>query len=136
VSRPLPVLGVSAVVTDADDLLLVQRGTEPYAGLWALPGGHVEEGETLAEAVTRELFEETGLEGACGELMAAREDIGEIGHFVVLVHRVHLMDRGDPVAGDDARDARWVPLGDVAEQVLVPGLAELLHEHDVIPTIA
>ena len=133
---PLPVLGVSAVVTDADDLLLVQRGTEPYAGLWALPGGHVEEGEMVVEAVTRELFEETGLEGACGELMAAREDIGDAGHFVVLVHRVHLMDRGQPVAGDDARDARWVPLGDVAEQVLVPGLAELLHEHGIIPTIA
>jgi hypothetical protein len=45
------------------------------------------------------------------------------------------MDRGRPVAGDDAGDVRWVPLGDVAEQVLVPGLAELLHDHGVIPTI-
>jgi 8-oxo-dGTP diphosphatase len=131
-----PLLGVSAVVVDGDDLLLVQRGKHPYEGLWALPGGGVEAGETLAEAVTRELFEETGMEGACGELMAAREDFGEELHFVVLVHRVHLMERGAPVAGDDARDARWVPLGDVAEQVLVPGLAELLHEHGVIPTIA
>jgi 8-oxo-dGTP diphosphatase len=132
----LPVLGVSAVVTDGDDLLLVQRGKQPYEGLWALPGGTVEAGETLAEAVTRELFEETGLEGACGALLAAREDISDAGHFVVLVHRVHLMERGAPVAGDDARDTRWVPLGDVAEQVLVPGLAELLHEHGIIPTIA
>jgi 8-oxo-dGTP diphosphatase len=131
-----PLLGVSAVVTDGDDLLLVQRGKQPYEGLWALPGGTVEAGEMLAEAVTRELLEETGMEGACGELMAAREDIGDEGHFVVLVHRVHLMERGEPVAGDDARDARWVPRGDVADQVLVPGLAELLHEHDVIPTIA
>ncbi|QYG92936.1 NUDIX hydrolase [Iamia sp. SCSIO 61187] len=135
-SPALPVLGVSAVVTDGDDLLLVQRGTEPYRGLWALPGGHVEVGETLAEAVTRELFEETGLEGACGELLAAREDLGEGGHYVVLVHRAHLMERGEVVAGDDARAARWVPRGDVAEQVLVPGLAELLSEHGIIPTIA
>ncbi|HEX7131857.1 MAG TPA: NUDIX domain-containing protein, partial [Iamia sp.] len=125
---PLPVLGVSAVITDGDDLLLVQRGKEPYEGLWALPGGHVDGGEMLAEAVTREVWEETGLEGACGELLAAREDIAEAGHFVVLVHRVHLMERSEPVAGDDARAARWVPLGDVADQVLVPGLAELLHE--------
>jgi 8-oxo-dGTP diphosphatase len=131
-----PLLGVSAVVTDGDDLLLVQRGKEPYEGLWALPGGGVEPGETLAEAVTRELFEETGMEGACGELMAAREDFGSDLHFVVLVHRVHLMERGEPIAGDDARAARWVPLGDVADQVLVPGLAELLHEHGIIPTIA
>lgn len=131
-----PLLGVSAVVVDGDDLLLVQRGKAPYQGLWALPGGGVEAGETLAEAVTRELAEETGLEGACGELLAAREDISDEGHFVVLVHRVHLMERGAPVAGDDAQEARWVPLGDVAEQVLVPGLAELLHDHDVIPTIA
>lgn len=131
-----PLLGVSAVVTDGDDLLLVQRGTPPYKGLWSLPGGTVEEGELLAEAVTRELWEETGLEGACGPLLAAREDISADGHFVVLVHRVHLMERGEPAAGDDAREARWVPRGDVAEQVLVPGLAELLSEHGIIPTIA
>ncbi len=134
--RERPLLGVSAVVTDGDDMLLVQRGQEPYRGAWALPGGTVEAGELLAEAVTRELWEETGLEGACGELLAVREDISEAGHFVVLVHRVHLMERGEPVAGDDAREARWAPLGDVAEQVLVPGLAELLSEHGIIPTIA
>ena len=131
-----PLLGVSAVVVDGDDLLLVQRSKAPYEGLWALPGGHVEPGELLVEAVTRELFEETGIEGACGELIATREDISDELHFVVLVHRVHLMERAAPVAGDDARDVRWVPLGDVAEQVLVPGLAELLHDHDIIPTIA
>lgn len=131
-----PVLGVSAVVVDGGDLLLVQRGRAPYAGLWALPGGGVEPGETLSEAVTRELLEETGLEGACGELLAAREDISDEGHFVVLVHRVHIMSRDGTVAGDDARAARWVDLGDVAEQVLVPGLAELLYEHGVIPTIS
>ncbi len=131
-----PVLGVTALVVDGDDLLLIQRGTEPYAGTWALPGGGVEAGETLAEAVTRELWEETGLEGACGELVGIREVIGDDHHFVLLVHRVHLPERGVVVAGDDARAARWVPVGDVAEQHLVPGLAELLYEQGVIPTIA
>ena len=58
------------------------------------------------------------------------------GHYVVLVHRAHLMQRGDLVAGDAAQAARRVPRGDVAEQVLVPGLAELLSEHGIIPTIA
>lgn len=130
-----PRLGVSAVVVDGDDLLLIRRGRRPYEGMWALPGGGVETGETLAEAVTRELAEETGLEGACGALVGVREDIGPDGHFVVLVHRVHLMAREEPMAGDDAAAARWVPLGDVAEQDLVPGLAELLGDHDIIPTI-
>lgn len=123
------------MVLDGDDLLLIRRGRSPYEGMWALPGGRVERGETIVEAVVRELAEETGLEGACGELVGLREDIGADGHFVVLAHRVHLMARDEPVAGDDAVAARWVHLGDVAEQPLVPGLAELLGDHGIIPTI-
>jgi len=131
-----PVLGVSAVVVDADELLLVQRARSPFAGLWSLPGGRVEAGEVLAEAVVRELAEETGVEGACGELLGVAEVIGDDHHHVVLVHRVSLLARSEPVAGDDAAVARWVPLGDVAELALADGIAELLYERGVITTIS
>jgi 8-oxo-dGTP diphosphatase len=96
----------------------------------------VEAVETVIEAVVRELAEETGLEGACGELIGWAQLISRRHHAVVFDFRVHLMEMGDPVAGDDAADARWVPLEDVSDWPLAPGLAEFLHDHGVIATIA
>lgn len=132
-----PELCVGAVVVDDDHLLLVRRGHGRAAGTWAVPGGRVELGETVAEAVVRELFEETGIEGVCGPLLGVVELLGDDGeqHQVVLDHVVTLMDAAEPVAGDDAAEARWVPLADVAELFLAPGLAEFLHDHGVIATI-
>ena len=124
-----------AVVIEDDHLLLVERANPPAAGYWSVPGGRVEWGETLAEAVVRELAEETGLEGACGELVGWAELISRRHHAVVLDFRVHLMEMGEPVAGDDAAAARWVPLEDVADCRLAPGLAEFLHDHGIIATI-
>ncbi|HYI61685.1 MAG TPA: NUDIX domain-containing protein [Acidimicrobiales bacterium] len=131
---PLPVVGVAAVVVEEEDLLLVRRGRPPGAGRWALPGGRIERGETAVEAAVRELAEETGLEGICGDFVAWTEVIDDEHHAVILVFRVHLLARADPLAGDDATDARWVPLGDVVDLHLVAGLAELLHDHDLIAT--
>lgn len=130
----LPVLGVSALVVEEDQLLLVRRERDPARGMWALPGGHVEMGETLAEAVVREVAEETGLEGVAGELVGLAELIDGGFHAVVLSFRVHLMEYAVPQAADDAVEASWVPLGDVAEHALVGGLGEFLHDHGVIAT--
>jgi mutator protein MutT len=126
---------VGAVAVDDDRLLLVRRGEGPAQGAWAIPGGRVEAGETLAEAVVRELAEETGLEAVCGDLVDWVERIGADHHFLIFDFWVTVLDPKDPVAGDDAAEAAWVPLTDVADHALVDGLAEFLHTNGVIATI-
>ena len=130
-----PQVCVGAVVVLDDRLLLVRRGHGPGAGAWSVPGGRVEAGETLAEAVVRELREEAGVEGVCGELLGWVERIGDDHHFVILDFRCTLLDDREPIAGDDATEVAWVPLVDVAEHRLVEGLAEFLHDKGVISTI-
>ena len=154
--NPRPQVCVGAIVVDDERLLLVRRGHGPAAGAWSVPGGRVEHGETLAEAVVREMVEETGLEGVCGKLVgwaevlpdterseqalgaAAGTDPAADGpfHAVILDFRVTLLEGGEPRAGDDAAEARWVRLTDVADLALAPGLAEFLYDHGVITTIA
>jgi 8-oxo-dGTP diphosphatase len=130
-----PELCVGAVVVDDGSLLLVRRGRGPAAGEWSIPGGRVDNGETLAEALVREVREETGLECLCGDFLGWVERITEDRHFVILDFAATVLDAAAPVAGDDAAEARWVPLTDVADYRLVEGLAEFLHEHGVIETI-
>ena len=132
---PAPEVCVGAVALDADRLLLIRRGHGPAAGEWSVPGGRVEWGETLAEAVLRELAEETGLDGVCDELIGWVERIDADHHFVILDFRVSILDPGEPVAGSDAAEAAWVALEDVAELNLVDGLAEFLHEHGILDVI-
>lgn len=133
---PAPVLAVGAVVRRGDDLLLIQRGREPAAGKWSIPGGRVRRGELIAAAVVRELREETGLVGVCGPLINYVERFGPGYHYVILDFHVTLLDRGNPTAGDDAADVRWVHVRDMAGMPLVEGLAEFLHNNGVIPAIA
>jgi 8-oxo-dGTP diphosphatase len=120
------------VAVDDDRLLLIRRGQDPGKGSWSVPGGRVENGELLAEAVVRELAEETGLEGVCGELVGWVERIGATHHYVILDFAVTVLTAEPVVPGDDADDAAWVPLTDVAELPLVDGLAEFLHDHGVL----
>jgi ADP-ribose pyrophosphatase YjhB (NUDIX family) len=103
-----------------------------------VPGGRVRPGETLAEAVVRELMEETGIEGVCGRLIGLVEllpDDDRTEHLVILDYEVSILEATEPEAADDAAEARWVDLGDVAEHQLAPGLAEFLHDHGIIATI-
>ena len=127
-----PELCAGAVAVDHGLLLLVKRGTDPGKGLWSLPGGRVESGESVVAAVVREFKEETGLEGVCGSLVGWVERMGAEHHFVVMDFLVTVLDDGEPVAGGDALDARWVASEELASLGLVDGLSEFLVEHAVI----
>jgi 8-oxo-dGTP diphosphatase len=94
----------------------------------------VEWGETLAEAVVRELREETGLDGVCEGFVGWVERIDAEFHFVILDFGVTVLDARDPAAGDDAAEAAWVSLSEVADLNLVDGLAEFLHDHGILAT--
>jgi 8-oxo-dGTP diphosphatase len=133
-----PEVCVGAVAVADDRLLLIRRGHGPAAGEWSVPGGRVEGGETLAEAVVRELAEETGLEAVCDDLVGWVERIGPDHHFVIFDFYVTVLDGPEtpPKAGADAAEAAWVPLDEVSHLRLADGLAEFLHEHGIVPVIA
>ena len=133
-----PQVCVGAIAVVDGRLLLVRRGHGPAAGTWSIPGGRVEPGETLAEAVVREVAEETGLEAMCDDLVGWVERIGDDYHFVILDFFVTVLDgpEKEPQAGGDAAEAAWVPLDDVSHLRLADGLAEFLHEHGIVPVIA
>ncbi len=130
-----PEVCVGAVAVYDGRLLLVRRGRGPAQGEWSVPGGRVERGETLAEAVVRELAEETGIEGVCGPLIDWVERVDEAHHYLIFDFAAQVLEAVEPRAGDDAAEAAWVPLGEVAELVLVEGLAELLHAHGILEVI-
>lgn len=129
-------VAVGAIVVVDDRILLIRRGRGPAEGRWSVPGGRVENRELLAEAVVRELAEETGLEGVCGPLVGVVERFEEDRHFVILDYRVTLLEPDTaPVAGDDATEVAWAALSEVADWRLVDGLAEFLHDHGILDTI-
>ena len=128
-----PILAVAAVVCHAERLLLVRRGRPPYAGAWSLPGGRVEAHESLAEAVAREVKEETALDVVPGDLLGWVERHDADSHFVILdfvASPAGALDRLQ--AGDDASEAAWVALNEVGELDLVPGLLGWLRDHGVV----
>ncbi len=125
-------LCVGAVVVDDGAILLVRRGRGRSVGAWSIPGGHVEPGETMAEAVLRELYEETGLVGVCEDLIGWVEHIDDLGHLVIFDFGVTLVGGVDPVAGDDAAEVAWVPSADVDTLPLADGLLDFLHANGIL----
>ncbi len=128
-----PELCVGAVAVRDGAILLIRRGTPPGEGLWSVPGGRVQRGETLVQAVGRELQEETGLEGEVGEAVGWTELIGRRRHYVVVDFWVTVVSDAVPKADTDASDAQWVPIEGLGEWDLVDGLLQFLTDHDVIP---
>ncbi|SEF88716.1 NUDIX hydrolase [Marinobacterium lutimaris] len=119
-----PVVAVIAVVIHEGHALLVRRANPPDAGLWGFPGGKIEPGEPLMDAVQRELYEETAVSARPIRVFNAvdvfdRDESGNLKSHHVLVAVSCEWMKGEPLAGDDALDARWVRLDELACQDLM-----------------
>ena len=115
-SYPIP--GVAGIVVRKKEVLLVLRGGEPSKGKWGIPGGVVEVGETVEEAVAREVREETGCYCTPIKHLATfdsirRDEDGRVHwHYILFEYLCHYVS-GEPHAGDDAVEARWISLNDL-----------------------
>jgi 8-oxo-dGTP diphosphatase len=113
-----PMVGVGGVVIHRGRVLLVLRAREPLKGQWSIPGGMVEVGEELCDAVRRELKEETGLDVEPLKMIAAFDRIQRQGrrvryHFVIMDYLCRLKG-GKLKPASDVSDARWVRRGDLS----------------------
>lgn len=120
------VVAVGAFVFDRDGrVLLVERGQPPGVGLWTVPGGRLERGETLVQAVAREVREETGLVVEVGTLVCVVERISDHHHYVILDYLARVIG-GELAAASDARAAKFVGSDELAGLPLTDGLLPLL----------
>ena len=124
---------VGAVIKDElGRLLLIKRAHHPGAGLWSLPGGRVEPGETDAEALVREMREETGLTVQAGRLLGSVRRPYSGGDVIDIRDYAATVIGGTLSAGDDAADTRWVDAEDFASLPVTEGLAEILTSWGVL----
>jgi 8-oxo-dGTP diphosphatase len=115
ITSPIP--AVIAVIIREGQTLLVRRANPPDAGMWGFPGGKIEFGETVKDAAVRELLEETSIQGDAQDVITTldilvRDSSGAMGQHYILIAVQCRWISGEPVAGDDALEARWF---DVAE---------------------
>jgi 8-oxo-dGTP diphosphatase len=126
-----PFLAVSAAIIRDSRVLVVRRANPPAHGLYTLPGGVVESGETLTEALVREVTEETGLTIAPVALAGHREvivrdDAGRAQrHFVILAFVARWIS-GEPKLNAELHDARWLSLSELAGLKTTEGLGEIV----------
>ena len=126
-----PILAVSAAIIRDGKVLIVRRARPPAAGLYTLPGGVVEAGETLEAAVAREVLEETSMTIAPVALAGFRETIARDGderverHFVILCFASRWLG-GEPVLNEELSEARWIDPAELANLSTTPGLAEIV----------
>jgi ADP-ribose pyrophosphatase YjhB (NUDIX family) len=127
---------VGAVVHDAHGrLLVIRRGHEPSRGLWSVPGGRVEPGESPAAAVEREVREETGLAVRAGEPVGRLQIPGAGVVYDVVDYACTLLEPGAvPVAGDDADEVAFAGADDLARLPCTPLLLETLRGWGVLPS--
>lgn len=134
-SRPL--VGVGAIIFRENRVLLVRRGREPAYGKWSFPGGLVELGESLEEAVWREVREEVGLEVGVGELVVVldrviRDEDGCIEYHYVLLDFLCTSDVGDPKPASDVLDCTFVSPHELGAYTMTEGTVEVIERARVL----
>lgn len=130
---PVVIACVGAIIKDPEGrLLLIKRGHEPGKGLWSVPGGRIEAGETDAEALVREVREETGLIVTPGPLIGSVRRPGGGDTELDIRDYAALISGGELAAGDDADDARWVAPEDLGSLPLTGGLLDALRDWQVL----
>ncbi|MGH6817108.1 MAG: NUDIX hydrolase [Hyphomicrobiaceae bacterium] len=116
-----PVLGVGAVIWNTHrEVVLIRRGKAPRENQWSMPGGHVEWGESVRDALLREIREETGLSVEIAGLidvvdLLTRDDAGDVTRHYVLIDFATRLVSGELRAGSDAAEARWVPYAQLSD---------------------
>jgi len=125
-----PLLGASACIFDRRKVLLVLGANPPKQGLWSLPGGLVEVGETLQQAAARELVEETGLTanflGLADWVEIIKRIDDTIAYHYVIAMFVGQLGGGEITAGDDALEARWFDMSELSQLKMTNGTANLI----------
>ncbi len=125
-----PVVGVGGVVVQNGRALIVKRAHEPRKGEWSIPGGRVELGESLVDAVKREIREETGLEVNVGDVIEVFDRVhrhdGRVRYHFVIVDYVCFPTGGTLQAGDDAEDVAWVTTDEIDRYGVNPVAARVL----------
>ncbi len=134
-----PLLGVGALIFKNDHVLLVKRGHNPGKGEWSIPGGMVEVGETLADAIKREVKEETGLDVNPVKLVKTLERIfhdeeGRVQYHYVLCDFLCEIVSGDPCAASDADDVLFIPIRELIAYRVAPITRDVIAEafHDTL----
>ena len=126
-----PFLAVSAAIMREDKVLIVRRARPPAQGLYTLPGGAVEAGETLIEAVMREVHEETGMIieplalAGYREAIMRDDDKRVARHYVILCFAARWL-AGEPVIGEEIAEARWLRPSEIPSLHTTEGLAEMV----------
>jgi ADP-ribose pyrophosphatase len=123
-----PGVGVAGIVAENGEVLLVRRGNAPAKDLWAFPGGRVEVGESLRDALAREIAEECRLEVRVGSLVDVVEAIerseSAVSHWVLAIFAAERLS-GHPEPGDDATAVKWVGVADLVGLATAPGVERL-----------
>ena len=127
----IPCVG-AVIKDDPGRLLLIKRGHAPGAGLWSLPGGRIEPGETDAEALVREIREETGLAVEAGHLLGTVRRPARDGDVFDIRDYTATVTGGTLQPGDDAADARWADAIELKSLPITEGLTETLASWGVL----
>lgn len=120
-----PVVAAGVAIVEGDEILLIRRANHPHQGMWAVPGGKVDRGESLAEAATREAREETGLLVKLDEVIWVGESMAD-DHHLVLIDFLGQAIGGELAPSDDALEARWFGIEEAFELEMPDTMYELL----------